>query len=101
MAPLAFMGSATEAQQNEYLPRIAAGEARVAVGFAGLAGQTGAATAALDGGTLNGTIGGVMDASAATHFLIYLRDGAAALVASDADGVSTTKHRSVDRTRPL
>ena len=33
---------ATEAQQDDHLPSIAAGESRYAVGFAGLAGQTGA-----------------------------------------------------------
>src|SRR6266576_928523 len=34
MAPLALQASGTEAQQQEWLPRIAAGEARIAVGFA-------------------------------------------------------------------
>ena len=60
MAPLAFTNSATEAQQDEYLPLVAAGEARIAVGFAGPAGQTGAASVTLDGTRLNGAIGGVM-----------------------------------------
>lgn len=101
MAPLAFTLSATEAQQDEYLPLVAGGEIRVAVAFAGLAGQTGAATASLDGPRLSGRISGVLDAAAATHFLVYLRDGSAALVAADAPGVGTTVHRSLDRTRPL
>lgn len=101
MAPLALINSATEAQQDEYLPMVAAGEARIAVGFAGLAGQTGAASVALDGSRLNGTLSGIMDAGAATHFLVYLRDGSAALVAADAPGVSQELHRSLDRTRPL
>jgi alkylation response protein AidB-like acyl-CoA dehydrogenase len=99
MAPLAFMNSATEAQQDEYLPMVAAGEARIAVGFAGLAGQTGVASAALDDGRLTGTVSGVMDAGAATHFLVYLRDGTGALVG--ANDVETDLHRSLDRTRPL
>ena len=43
MAPLALQASGTEAQQQEWLPRIASGEARIAVGFAGAVGQTGAA----------------------------------------------------------
>ncbi|MGD0431122.1 MAG: acyl-CoA dehydrogenase family protein [Acetobacteraceae bacterium] len=101
MAPLAFINSATEAQQDEYLPMVAAGEARIAVGFAGLAGQTGAASATLDGTRLTGAIGGVMDAGSATHFLIYLRDGTAALIEAGAQGLSTSFHRSLDRTRPL
>ena len=99
MAPLAFMNRATEAQQDEYLPMVAAGEARIAVGFAGLSGQTGAASATLDGTGLTGRVSGVMDAGAATHFLIYLRDGTAALV--EASGLAITRHRSLDRTRPL
>jgi len=101
MAPLAFMQSATEAQQNEYLPMVATGEARIAVGFAGLSGQTGTASVMLDGSRLNGTISGVMDGGAATHYLIYLRDGTAALVEADATGMSSQQHRSLDRTRPL
>ncbi len=101
MAPLALMNSATEAQQDAYLPMVAAGEARIAVGFAGLAGQTGASSATLNGSKLMGTVSGVMDAGAATHFLIYLRDGTAALVEADAPGVATVQHRSLDRTRPL
>jgi alkylation response protein AidB-like acyl-CoA dehydrogenase len=99
MAPLAFINSATEAQQAEYLPAIAAGEARIAVGFAGIAGQTGAASVTVDGTRLTGTISGVMDAGAATHFLVYLRDGTAALV--EASDVTRVSHRSLDRTRPL
>jgi alkylation response protein AidB-like acyl-CoA dehydrogenase len=99
MAALAFMNSATEAQQDDYLPLIAGGEARFCVAFAGLAGQTGAATAALDGGRLSGRIVSAMDAGAATHFLVYLRDGTAAVV--EADGVAATMHRSLDRTRPV
>jgi alkylation response protein AidB-like acyl-CoA dehydrogenase len=101
MAPLAFVNSATEAQQDAYLPLVAAGEARIAVGFAGLAGQTGAASVTLDGTRLTGKISGVMDAGAATHFLVYLRDGTGALVDANAPGVSTSLHRSLDRTRPL
>ena len=99
MAPLAFIHSATEAQQDAYLPMVAAGEARIAVGFAGLAGQTGTAAVTLDGDRLTGSVSSVMDAGAATHFLIYLRDGTGALV--EADGLETKHHRSLDRTRPL
>ncbi len=101
MAPLAFMLSATEAQQDEYLPQIAAGEIRVAVAFAGLAGQAGAASASINDGRLSGRISGVLDAGAATHFLVYLPDGTAAVVDATSAGVDTVMHRSVDRTRPV
>jgi alkylation response protein AidB-like acyl-CoA dehydrogenase len=101
MAPLAFINSATEAQQDEYLPLVAAGEVRIAVGFAGLAGQTGSASVTLEGERLTGQVSGVMDAGAATHYLIYLRDGTAALVEANASGLLASPHRSLDRTRPL
>lgn len=100
MAALAFMNSANEAQQDEWLPQIAGGEARMAVAFAGLAGQTGAATAWLDGDRLSGKIAAVLDAGAATHYVVYLPDGHAAVVAADAPGVSSHMYRSLDRTRP-
>jgi alkylation response protein AidB-like acyl-CoA dehydrogenase len=101
MATLAFVNSATEAQQNEYLPMIAAGECRFAVAFPSLAGQTGASSVQCTGDRLSGRIAGIADAGAATHFLVYLPDGHAAIVAADAPSVSTHLHRSIDRTRPV
>ena len=101
MAPLAFTLSATQAQQDEWLPRIAAGEVRFAVAFAGLAGQTGAASATLNNGALSGQLASVMDAGAATHYLVYLRDGTAVVVDAADASVSATTRRSIDRTRPL
>lgn len=100
MAPLAFVHCASQSQQDEWLPRIAAGEVRIAVAFAGLAGQTGAATTSLSAG-LSGQIDGAMDASAATHYLVFGRDGIAAVVDAEDPGVSATLRRSIDRTRPL
>jgi alkylation response protein AidB-like acyl-CoA dehydrogenase len=101
MATLALMNSATEAQQNEYLPLIAAGECRFAVALPGLAGQTGTATVQFSGGRLTGHVTGVADAGAATHVLVYLPDGHAVVVAVDGAGISTYTRRSVDRTRPV
>jgi alkylation response protein AidB-like acyl-CoA dehydrogenase len=101
MASLALMNSATEAQQNEYLPLIAAGECRFAVALPSLAGQAGPATVGFSNGRLTGHITGVADAGAATHVLVYLPDGHAAVVAADSAGVSTRTQRSVDRTRPV
>ena len=101
MAPLALQASGTEAQQQEWLPRIAAGEARIAVGFAGPIGQTGMAKAAFDGKRLSGRVQSVLDGGGATHVLVYLADGRPALAAVDAEGVRTTLLPSFDRTRPL
>lgn len=100
MAALAFINSATEAQQDEYLPMIAAGEARFAVAFAGHAGQTGSTAVSYAKGVLNGKLSAVMDAGTATHVLVYLPDGHAAVVAADEPGVSSHMYRSLDRTRP-
>jgi alkylation response protein AidB-like acyl-CoA dehydrogenase len=101
MATLGFLNSASAAQQDEYLPRVAAGECRFAVALPSLAGQTSSASVALAEGRLSGHLTGVADAGAATHFLIYLPDGHAAVVAADANGVSARLRRSVDRTRPV
>jgi alkylation response protein AidB-like acyl-CoA dehydrogenase len=101
MATLAFVHGATAALQDAWLPRIAAGEVRCGVAFAGLAGQTGSAAASLRGGKLSGRVTGAIDAGAPTHLLVFLADGHAAVVAADAPGVSRRMQRSVDRTRPL
>jgi alkylation response protein AidB-like acyl-CoA dehydrogenase len=101
MAPLALQASGTEAQQQEWLPRIAAGEARIAVGFASPIGQTGAAKAEFDGKRLSGRVQSVLDGGGATHVLVYLADGRPALAAVDAEGVRAGLVPSLDRTRPL
>jgi alkylation response protein AidB-like acyl-CoA dehydrogenase len=101
MATLGLINSATEAQQNEYLPMIAGGEYRFAVALPSLAGQTGTASIGYDAGRLSGRITGVADAGSATHYMIYLPDGHAAVVAAGAPGVSARMQRSIDRTRPV
>jgi alkylation response protein AidB-like acyl-CoA dehydrogenase len=101
MAPLALQANGTEAQQHEWLPRISTGEARIAVGFAGPIGQTGAAKATFDGSRLSGRVQSVLDGGGATHVLVYLADGRSILAAADAEGVRATLVPSLDRTRPL
>src|SRR5580692_11769947 len=64
MATLAFINSASEVQQDEYLPMIAAGECRFAVAFPSLAGQTGMSSVQFTGGRLSGRVAGVADAGA-------------------------------------
>jgi alkylation response protein AidB-like acyl-CoA dehydrogenase len=102
MAPLAIASSGNEAQQAEWLPKIASGEVRIAVAFAGgQAGQTGETGARLDGHKLTGRITGALDAGGATHVLVYLPDGRAALAAVKEKGVKVESHKSLDRTRPV
>ena len=99
MAPLAFANSASRDQQSEFLPRIAAGEMRVGMAFAAIGGQTGGATLSLQGNRLSGRVQGALDAGEATHLLVYLPDGRAAVV--EASAASAQVRRSVDRTRPV
>lgn len=101
MAPLGLQASATEAQQEVWLPRIASGEVRIAVAFAGATGQTGAAQATLDGDKLSGRLTRVLDGAGATHLMVYLSDGRAALVGLTEVGVNPSLIPSLDRTRPL
>ena len=101
MAPLALVASGTEAQQREWLPKIATGEVRIAIGFASNVGQTGAAKATLDGQRLSGRVQAVLGGGCATHVLIYLADGRPALVDLNAKGVKATGVPGLDRTRPL
>lgn len=101
MAPLAVAASASEAQQVEWLPRIAKGEMRVGVAIAAGSGQTGGSTLKLDGERISGHVTGALDCGAATHVLAFLPDGRSALVDAKASGIKIASHRSLDRTRPV
>ncbi|MFV0297887.1 MAG: acyl-CoA dehydrogenase family protein [Hyphomicrobiaceae bacterium] len=101
MAPLALQASGTEAQQEDWLGRIASGEVRMAVGFGGTIGQTGRNSLSLDGDKLTGQLSRVLDGGAATHVLVYLADGRAVIAPLDQAGVKAGMVRSLDRTRPL
>src|SRR6476646_7933938 len=61
MASLTLQASGTEAQQQAWLPKIASGEVRIAVGFASPIGQTGIAKVALDGTRLSGRVQNAID----------------------------------------
>lgn len=98
MATQALLRCESEAQRREWLPRIASGQVRIAVAFAsGLAGQTGTASAELQGGRLTARIDAVPEVDGATHLLVYLADGRAALIEAAAAQLDT--HASVDATR--
>lgn len=101
MAPLAFIDAANKAQQAEWLPRIAVGEVRIGMAFAGWSGQSGKAQLALDGDRLTGGVQGALDAGAATHLLVVLPDGRMALAGTKDAGVTATMRKSLDPTRPV
>jgi len=100
MAPIAIAAAGSEPQRQAWLPRIAAGEVRLAVGFAAPIGQTGEGQASLDRGRLTGRVQAAMGGGG-THALVYLADGRAALVAVDGEGVRAEMVPGLDRTRPL
>lgn len=87
MAPAALRWLGTAAQREDYLPRLASGEMRVAVALQG---------AAWDGARLRGRVQAV-EAEGATHLLMRVADNAWALVAAPA----LTTRPSLDRLRPL
>ncbi|MES3000560.1 MAG: acyl-CoA dehydrogenase family protein [Pseudomonadota bacterium] len=100
MATQALLLSGSEAQRREWLPGIASGKVRIAVGFASaLTGQTGNGSATLEGGKLSAQIDAVLEADGATHLLVYLPDGRAALV--EASSARRETHDSVDATRRI
>lgn len=100
MATQALLHSAEPRQQQAWLPRIAAGEVRIAVAFAGsLSGQTGQGRVRFDGTRLAGRIETVLEAGSATHFIVYLADGQAVLLAAGSKGVAIERHKGVDPTR--
>ena len=101
MASLALQASGTAEQQQAWLPKIAAGEMRIAVGFASPIGQTGVAKLTLDGKRLSGRVRSVIDGAGATHVMVYLADGRPALAAVADEGIRASLISSLDRTRPL
>ncbi|MEZ5818079.1 MAG: acyl-CoA dehydrogenase family protein [Hyphomicrobiaceae bacterium] len=101
MAPLAVQSMADAGQKADWLPRMAAGEMRVAVAFAADTGQTGVANVSLDDGKLTGRVDSVLDAAGATHVLVILPDGRAALAEVSGKGVTCALKPTLDRTRPL
>ena len=71
MAPLAFINSATEAQQDEYLPAVAAGESTDRGWFRGPRGPDGPKRHRrrwTDRGLTGSDFSGMIDAGTATHF---------------------------------
>jgi alkylation response protein AidB-like acyl-CoA dehydrogenase len=100
MAPAWLHGAASAAQQAEWLPRMASGEMRVAVALNALQ-VTAASVPSPQAQGLTGQATGVLDADGATHFLVLLNDGRAALVAAAARGVAVTLQANLDRTRSI
>ncbi|WP_341892778.1 acyl-CoA dehydrogenase family protein, partial [Variovorax sp. YR752] len=103
LAPLALREAGSAAQQDEWLPRLAAGEciAGVAIAEAVAGARDGAGVTASANGTLDGGALFVLDAGAADVFIVADRAGGLHLVRADAQGLTRGALRSIDATRPL
>jgi alkylation response protein AidB-like acyl-CoA dehydrogenase len=100
MAPLAIQACTDTAIQQTWLPALASGEKRIAVGLsdwaAGTRKDTGLKVVA---GKLSGTTRLVLDADRPNAFLVADREGQLYLVAADAIGLSLEAFRTIDVTR--
>jgi alkylation response protein AidB-like acyl-CoA dehydrogenase len=101
MAPLALMSAASEAEQEEFLPLIAKGVARIAVVFTDPGTRRRASCTVRSGDKLCGALDGVVDGAAATHFLVFLPDDSVALVSAEASGLTKRRSSAFDRLRSL
>jgi alkylation response protein AidB-like acyl-CoA dehydrogenase len=110
-APTPFLGSAvlasrligaagSEAQRKEWLPKIAAGKARLGVAIAEQVERRDEAGVALDGGKLRGTALFAIDGVGADAYLVAA-NGALALVAAKTPGLTVEAMPTIDRTRRL
>ena len=91
-AARAIAAGGTEAQKEEWLPRLIAGEA--------IAACEGVPALEAQGNRLSGEIGFVPHGAIADLF-VFVAPGQAWLVRADAPGVSVTSHVTMDQTRPF
>jgi alkylation response protein AidB-like acyl-CoA dehydrogenase len=102
LATLALARAGSAAQQERWLPRLAAGEARATVALAELGGRwlPEQWSAELSGGRLRGKKEHVPEAAGAELFVVGCRGGGLALVEAGA-GVRAQEQPTLDRGRPL
>ena len=86
-------------QAAQWLPRIAAGEARFGVAMSEHVGAREGAGVVHEGGKLNGKSLFAMETAGASHILVADTAGHLHIVASDADGLSRRQLVTIDRTR--
>lgn len=101
LAPLALILAGSEAQQAEWLPRIAAGEARFGVAISGIVETRDGTGVHADGGRLSGTALFALDFEGADHFIVGDQTGRLHLLAADAEGVEKIVLTTIDPTRSV
>ncbi len=99
MAPAALLTGGTEAQKEEWLPQIAAGEVKVGVGVTEVISQRDNKGVSLSGDTLSGASRFVIDGGPADVFLIAAGPENMAIVPRNAPGVKITPLTTIDYSR--
>lgn len=104
MAPVALAAAGSDAQKEEWLPRLAAGETVFGLAVTEQIGRRETqgvrrANGRLNGGRLDGTALFVLDGAAADCILVAAEDGSLNLAA--AADVEVTKLKTIDRTRTV
>lgn len=98
-APVALLSHATASQRETYLPRLAAGESRVALAMSHVISERDEAGLSLNAGKLKGKTLFAIDAGAADIFLIAADSSTWVWVEAASKGVSLTYLPTVDKTR--
>ena len=101
MAPVAIRAAGSKLQQDEWLPRIAAGQLIVGVGVTEQIGRRESQGVTASNGVLEGKAMFVLDGADADLLIIADAGGALHLVDPDAPGVSRRKLTTIDRTRSV
>ena len=101
MAPLALIAAGSEAQQAQWLPRIAAGEVRFGVGVNEQVSRRDGSGVRCTGGALTGTALFVLDCEEADHFMIADEAGRLRIVSAQADGLELIALKTIDATRSV
>jgi alkylation response protein AidB-like acyl-CoA dehydrogenase len=100
LAPRLIGGAGSDAQRKEWLPKLAAGSARIGVAIAEQVERRDDAGVALEGGRLSGTALFAVDGIGADAYLVAAGD-ALALVAANAARLTVEAMPTIDRTRRL
>jgi alkylation response protein AidB-like acyl-CoA dehydrogenase len=99
LAVTALTGAGSDAQQADWLPRIAGGSARFGVAISEAAAAREKAGVASGANGLTGKALFALDAGDATHFIVADRDHGLHVVPRDADGLGINRLSTIDRTR--
>ena len=101
LAPLAVTLAGSEAQKEEYLPKLASGQCRAGVALGELVPQREPAGLKLNGDKLTGKSLYAMDAGIADILVVAIGGESLALVARDAPGLSINTLPTIDKTRAV